>query len=219
LPNSRKLYDPAANRGSVIEHEPLVRGAEGTCVQLTYSQLKNAWSEAVLWYSPNQSLAVAATRPLQETVTVPSRVTVMGVTWIDGPGNGVGDRGDSSETVSSELERFWRPYADSVMKQYVIRRKEIDRDTDAYLNVQRASNEYPRCTLQFKDLCVMWDGNVPLCQYSAMQTGAEPGLLLGNLNTTTILHLWNAPLMKQYREAHRTRQTGKMPICTGCVAV
>lgn len=119
----------------------------------------------------------------------------------------------------TELERFWRPYADSVMKQYVIRRKEIDRDTDAYLNVQRASNEYPRCTLPFKDLCVMWDGNVPLCQYSAMQTGAEPGLLLGNLNTTTISHLWNAPLMKQYREAHRTRQTEKMPICGGCVAV
>jgi MoaA/NifB/PqqE/SkfB family radical SAM enzyme len=119
----------------------------------------------------------------------------------------------------TELEKFWRPHADSVMKQYVIRRKEIEGDTDAYQNVQRASNEYPRCTLPFKDLCVTWDGNVPLCQFSAMQTGAEPGLLLGNLNTTTISRLWNAPLMKQYREAHRTRQPEKMRICAGCTAV
>ena len=105
------------------------------------------------------------------------------------------------------------------MKQYVIKRREITADTDAYQNVQRASNEYPRCTLPFKDLCVTWDGNVPLCQYSATQMGAEPGLLLGNVNTATIAGLWNAPLIRQYREAHRTRHTGKMPICAGCTAV
>jgi len=124
----------------------------------------------------------------------------------------------SQATEEAALEAFWRPYTDSLMKQYVIKRRELDLDPDVYQNVQRVSGDFPRCTLPFKELDVMWSGDVPLCHYSAAQIG-EPGLLLGNINESTLTDLWRSPTMVQYRSAHRSRDAQQMPVCSGCSAV
>ena len=79
-----------------------------------------------------------------------------------------------------------------------------------------SSNDWPRCTLPFKELKILWNGNVPLCKYSHLQTKDEIGIHLGNVNTDSIVGLWNHPTMKQYRNAHRKRLTSEMPICRGC---
>ncbi len=123
----------------------------------------------------------------------------------------------SQQDYENALLTFWRPLADCVMRQYVIKRKELDNDADVYENVQRKLGEYPKCSLPFKDLDITWSGDVPVCHYSAAQVG-EPGLILGNISRDTLLSLWNSPTMKQYREAHRHRNEAKMPICSGCSA-
>lgn len=124
----------------------------------------------------------------------------------------------SHQPREAAIVRGWRPFADCVMRQYVIQRRELVVESDAYESVHRSNEEYPRCSLPFKDLDITWTGDVPLCHYSAAQMG-EPGLLLGNINTRTIEQLWNSETMKQYRNAHRQRIPEQMPICLGCAAV
>lgn len=124
----------------------------------------------------------------------------------------------SDRDREGEIVEHWKPFADTVMRQYVLQRRELPPDPDAYLSRQHARDEYPRCTLPFKDLGVLWTGEVPLCMRSQEQVG-EPGLLLGNVNTATIRELWTSSTMKQYRQAHRGRDTARMPICAGCVGV
>jgi len=112
-----------------------------------------------------------------------------------------------------EVIQFWRPYCDVVSKQYVC--DMMTGELDSFLP-SISSNDWPRCTLPFKELKILWNGNVPLCKYSHLQTKDEIGIHLGNVNTDSIVGLWNHPTMKQYRNAHRKRLTSEMPICRGC---
>lgn len=116
------------------------------------------------------------------------------------------------------LESFWRPRADVLMRQYVVHRSERGDERDAYQPVQRQEGRYPRCTLPFKELDILWTGDVPLCHFSAAQLG-EPGLLLGNIRQASIADLWRGPILQQYRDAHRHRDKARMPVCRGCAAV
>lgn len=112
-----------------------------------------------------------------------------------------------------ELMKFWEPYCDLVSKQYVLDMR--TGEPDSFL-ATISERDWPRCSMPFKELKILWNGNVPLCKYSHLQTKDEVGLRLGNINENTIRDLWNNPVMKQYRNAHRTRNTAEMPICRGC---
>lgn len=124
----------------------------------------------------------------------------------------------SEDREEAALDAFWRPRADLLMKQFVVQRTERGEGHDAYEPVQRAAGRYPRCTLPFKELDVLWTGEVPLCHFSAAQVG-EPGLLLGNIHQMSIADLWRGPILQQYRDAHRSRDASLMPVCHGCAAV
>lgn len=112
-----------------------------------------------------------------------------------------------------QMAAFWRPYADEVTCQYVADWTGIDDDV---YGLKCAEGVWPRCALPFKQLPVQWNGNVPLCIHSDAQSGEPDGLLLGNINTQTLVELWNCPTMRQYRVAHRAGAGGDMPLCSGC---
>jgi len=105
---------------------------------------------------------------------------------------------------------FWRDYADVVSKQYVVN---FDQATEGYTSNYRPN---ARCTLPFKILDVNWDGNVPLCAYSRMQTGIPQGLSLGNISEKTLVEMWHSPIIQQYRDGHRYRREELLPMCKGC---
>jgi MoaA/NifB/PqqE/SkfB family radical SAM enzyme len=124
----------------------------------------------------------------------------------------------SERVVERELMAFWSNYVDIVMPQYVQMRKHLAYKEDVYMPVPFHDQSYPKCSLPFKGLDVNWNGNVPLCTYSAQQIGA-PGLILGNVMTDMLGDLWNGNVMRQYREGHYRRDAAKMPICKGCPGI
>lgn len=121
----------------------------------------------------------------------------------------------SDHAAEKNALAFWRPYGDSVMPMYIVQPKRLAPVDDVYTTVQSHEKTFPRCSLPFRCLFIEWDGNVPVCHMSLQQIGA-PGLVLGNVLTDPLDGLWNGPVMRQYREGHRTREAGKMPICEGC---
>lgn len=109
------------------------------------------------------------------------------------------------------LTHFWRAFGDVVSVQFIYDFRHDQ--ADAY-EPDRATR-IP-CSMPFKALDVHWDGNVPLCSYSDIQTGNPQGLRLGNMRDSTLVELWNSPLMCQYRRGHRQRDPALMPICQNC---
>lgn len=114
-----------------------------------------------------------------------------------------------------EIMAFWAPYADVISKQYVIDIN--DTHNGEYFSTDAVDGRYPKCSLPFKILGIQWNGNIPLCTYSWKQTGIPTGLTLGNIGTTSLREIWNSKIMQQYRDAHRSRDTSKMPICNNCM--
>lgn len=82
------------------------------------------------------------------------------------------------------------------------------------VNVEKG--KYPKCSLPFKQLQVLWNGDVPMCTYSNHQEDNDGDFVLGNIKDYSITELWNKPVIKNYRIAHRTRDFKKMPLCNGC---
>src|SRR5678815_2010075 len=109
------------------------------------------------------------------------------------------------------LVNFWRGYGDVVSKQYV-----FNHDSLSYGYNSLAYKPGARCSLPFKILDVNWNGNVPLCTYSRMQTGKPDGLSIGNINEKSLLEVWHGQIIKQYREGHRYRKEELLPICRRC---
>jgi MoaA/NifB/PqqE/SkfB family radical SAM enzyme len=124
----------------------------------------------------------------------------------------------SERMVERELMAFWNNYVDIVMPQYLLERRHLGYKEDVYMPVEFHDQSYPKCSLPFKALDVNWNGNVPLCTYSAQQIGA-PGLILGNVTTDMLGDIWNGNVMRQYREGHYKRDACKMPICKGCPGI
>ncbi len=102
----------------------------------------------------------------------------------------------SERAVEKELMAFWSNYADIVMPQYLQVRRHLVYKEDVYMPVEFDSQSYPKCSLPFKALDVNWNGDVPLCSYSAQQIGA-PGLILGNVMTDMLGDIWNGNVMSQ----------------------
>ncbi len=119
----------------------------------------------------------------------------------------------SQLAAEEDLVSFYRGHADTVQVQHVVDCNGLDSDVYA---PRCNPGSYPRCNVPFKKLDVHWDGNVPLCGYSEIQTGRPEGLLLGNINNLSLIDLWNSALLEQYRSGHRLRKTELMPICNGC---
>jgi len=125
----------------------------------------------------------------------------------------------SERANEQKILAFWRGYADTVMPQYIIQDKLVgDIDPDVYISAQRDKDSYPQCTVPFKSLVVYWNGNVPLCAPSSEQTGFPEGIVLGNINETSLAQLWKHPTLRQYRYGHRRRELNKIPICKSCTS-
>ena len=114
-----------------------------------------------------------------------------------------------------EIISFWKPLGDVVSRQYII--DLADTEETGCFETNKEAGRYPKCSLPFKILDIHWNGNVPLCTYSIKQSGLNEGVLLGNVGKTSLYDLWNHQLIKQYRDAHRNRKEGLMPLCNGCI--
>ena len=117
--------------------------------------------------------------------------------------------------VLNAVMAFWKPLGDVVSKQYIIDLTE--HNTTGSFKTNDEEGRYPKCSLPFKIMDVHWNGNVPLCTYSIKQSGLKEGVLLGNVSNSTLLELWNHKLIKQYRDAHRSRDKAAMGLCNGCI--
>ena len=122
----------------------------------------------------------------------------------------------STEGLLRAERKYWADYADTVMPQFLIKLEEIDYATDLYYSDNVLPGHFPKCTLPFKNLQLRADGSVFLCQVSGSSIREDKRLPLGNLRTSNIQELWNHPLLKKYREAHRAHLISAMPICQGC---
>lgn len=111
------------------------------------------------------------------------------------------------------FKAFWAGYGDEVTTQFVT--DWAGTDTDVFA-LDCGVGVYPHCTLPFKQIEVHWNGNVPLCTYSHVQSGRAEGLLLGNIRERTLAEMWNSDTMRGYRAGHRRRNPVLMPICEGC---
>lgn len=122
-------------------------------------------------------------------------------------------------SIENKIINFWKEYGDMVSKQYiaVINTLGVSNDFANRFSVDNKAGRYPRCTLPFKQLDVHWNGNVPLCTYSEMQTGKPGGYKIGNINEMSLMDIWSKTIIKEYRTAHRTRNEIKMPLCNGCI--
>jgi MoaA/NifB/PqqE/SkfB family radical SAM enzyme len=122
----------------------------------------------------------------------------------------------SERASESDILEFWRPFGDTVIAQYLHdgRAREVSTDT---LFVHSSPDRYPHCTVPLKTMSVMWNGKVPLCDFSEKQTGNPEGLVLGNIADDTLQDLWNHKIIRQYRQGHRDRDIGRIPICQNCV--
>ena len=113
------------------------------------------------------------------------------------------------------LRAFWKPYCDSMVFQRLIQFNGLEGVEDLFKPVQKGQQKYPNCSSPSKSMLVNWDGNIPLCCYSAAQCGPQD-FILGNINEDSLLDIWNGDILRTYRQAHRERVPDEMPICMGC---
>lgn len=120
--------------------------------------------------------------------------------------------------VKNDISAFWKPYGDIVSYQYIsnIQHENQKSAFADQFHTDSKKGYYPRCSIPFKLLDVHWNGDIPICTYSEMQLGRPGGMVLGNINTHTLNEIWNNPVIKQYRDAHRARMESAMPMCNGC---
>ncbi|MCB2204554.1 radical SAM protein [bacterium] len=109
----------------------------------------------------------------------------------------------------------WKPYCDTILPQYISTPAGMGELDDAYLSVHQHNNDFPRCTYPSRALQIKSDGTVPLCSFKGHAAPADR-ILLGDIREHSIQLLWKHPLLLQYRAAHRSRDTQRMPACRGC---
>ena len=123
-------------------------------------------------------------------------------------------------TQLGEIERasmkFWEQFGDSIMPQYVQKTREIETISDVFMPVHIAKNQFPKCTLPFRNIQIRANGDVPICQVSGSALIPENKVIAGNINNDSLNKIWREGVFKGYRNAHRQRTKNKMPICQGC---
>lgn len=122
----------------------------------------------------------------------------------------------SDQQQAPRLTKFWQGRGDTVSTQ------RINDYSLAGGDMFPASSDphlFRRCPAPFKLLDVNWNGDVPLCDSSALQAKDPAGVILGNVDVTPLKEIWICDLMKQYRRGHRQREFGLAPLCQGCPCV
>jgi MoaA/NifB/PqqE/SkfB family radical SAM enzyme len=119
----------------------------------------------------------------------------------------------SDEKSLKEIKSFWKQYSDIVSIQFVV---DISGNGGDVYSVKTLPDKYPTCSLLFKQLNILWNGNVPLCTYYYLQADNPDDFILGNIKDIGIKELWTAPLIQHYRRAHIKRDHESMPLCAGC---
>lgn len=120
----------------------------------------------------------------------------------------------SQKGIEKKETGRWRAYADSVMPQYLVTQP-LGYEKDLYVPIHQSRQSYPRCNLLLKSLFVHWNGDVPLCN-DVINRIHPRDLIVGNINQDSLKIIWNHPLEKQYRHAHRHRKFEQIPVCNGC---
>jgi MoaA/NifB/PqqE/SkfB family radical SAM enzyme len=118
--------------------------------------------------------------------------------------------------VERESRKFWKRFGDTLMPQYVLKTEGITTIDDAYTPKAMALNEFPKCSLPFRNIQIRSNGDIPICQISGSSLSPSKKVITGNINDASVQEIWNGVLFKQYRNAHRARNEELMPICKGC---
>lgn len=119
----------------------------------------------------------------------------------------------SDEKNLGLIKSFWKQFADIVSIQYVVDMTGTGGNVYA---IQTSIEKYPRCSLPFKQLNVLWNGEVPMCTYYYLQADNPDDFVLGNIRELGLKQLWLSPLIQHYRRAHKKRDVTNMPLCAGC---
>jgi MoaA/NifB/PqqE/SkfB family radical SAM enzyme len=118
----------------------------------------------------------------------------------------------------NNLRRYWEQHADSVSIQHLSDR--TGTGTNLFTILPKVEGAFRQCEYPFKAMGICWNGDVPLC--SAIEERlkvSDGGLQVGNANHESLLEIWHIPSLRQYREAHRTYQPSRAPLCVGCSEV
>jgi len=126
-------------------------------------------------------------------------------------------RPSNRHTIAQERELYLQ-WADVVMPQLVIEIKKLNNSDDTFSPLHIVEDKFPVCTLPFKAIEVKWSGDMPLCGPNDYDDKAKR-IGLGNINEMTIVEAWRSAPMRQYRNAHRRRNSASMPACKGCQGI
>ena len=119
----------------------------------------------------------------------------------------------SDDNKIEHIRSFWNQFADIVSIQFVV---DISGKGGDVYSIQTSVEEYPKCALPFKQLNILWNGDVPMCTYYYLQADNPDDFILGNINKSGLKQLWTSPLIQHYRKAHKNRDIKNMPLCAGC---
>jgi MoaA/NifB/PqqE/SkfB family radical SAM enzyme len=111
---------------------------------------------------------------------------------------------------------FWSKYADSIMPQYILKIEGVPEIDDLYIPKQMKSNEYPKCSLPFRNIQIRAGGQVPICQISGSTLDPSKKVIAGNILTEDLNEIWQGETFSDFRHAHRKREFEKAGICQGC---
>lgn len=111
-----------------------------------------------------------------------------------------------NEHESEAFLRFWRGKVDHArLGEISIEFQEYGRDV-----VNAVRRDHP-CNGILERMPVFWNGQVPQCNGDF---GGE--WMLGDLNTDSIVDLWNGERLEEVRRIHREGQLEKLPGCLHC---
>lgn len=84
-------------------------------------------------------------------------------------------------------------------------------DGKDYHPVKNAKGGVRSCGLPFRDIQILWNGDVTTCCYDF-----NGKLKLGNTSNEDIDTIWNSAPYEKIRQIHRAREFDKIPICSHC---
>ena len=84
----------------------------------------------------------------------------------------------------------------------------------AFHEEDKLINEIP-CTILWSNACIHADGSVALCSIDTVPSSSNS---IGNLNTQSILEVWNGSSLRRIREKHLNGKRVENSICNGCTA-
>jgi len=121
-------------------------------------------------------------------------------------------------TLNKEKEdsSYFRQFCDCILPQHILQHPETPPQEDVYIQNSILQKALPVCTVTYRDLQIRPDGLVPLCPAKGCAINPEDRIFIGDIQKDEILDLWNAPLLKQMRNAHRTRQGEILALCRNC---